>query len=427
VNFKRLAWIGGMAALLFLGFGAPPAGSIVPGKLVSLDADDASLPAVLKILAEKGDLNIITGPGVASGKLTIHMKDVPVEQAVNLVVRAAGLAYERIGNSILVAEQKSLQTETGLSAYIVNLRFADANEVKQSIHGLTEQVEVDRSGNRLIIVTSPRIISEIQEIVAEIDKPARQVMLEARIVEVSTDDAKKLGVDWDLLNRQGFTFVEGTYDKITADDVENPGKLTDANAVPNTPGTDNIWGLRNFTRAPKVFRAFLDLMIHNGSARVLANPKIATLNGKEATMLVGQRIPFVVTGTTFAGGGAAQTQSVQKEEVGIKLAITPLINADGWITTTIRPEVSSVTGYNGANKDLPVIATRQASTTVRLRDSSSVIIGGLLNEEHTTTETRLPILGDLPGVGWLFRHTSTTAKKTDLVIEVTPHILPEQP
>jgi type II secretory pathway component GspD/PulD (secretin) len=160
---------------------------------------------------------------------------------------------------------------------------------------------------------------------------------------------------------------------------------------------------------------------------VLANPKIATLNGKEATMLVGQRIPFVVTGTTFAGGGAAQTQSVQKEEVGIKLAITPLINADGWITTTIRPEVSSVTGYNGANKDLPVIATRQASTTVRLRDSSSVIIGGLLNEEHTTTETRLPILGDLPGIGWLFRHTSTTAKKTDLVIEVTPHILPEQP
>ena len=189
MNFKRLACIGGMAALLYVGAGAPPADSIVPGKLVSLDAEDANLPAVLKILAEKGDLNIITGPGVASGKLTIHMKDVPIDQAVNLVVRAAGLAYERIGNSILVADQKSLTTETGLSAYVVTLRFADATEVKASLRGLSDQIQVDHSGNRLIIVTSPRIISEIEEVVAEIDKPARQVMLEARIVEVSTDDA----------------------------------------------------------------------------------------------------------------------------------------------------------------------------------------------------------------------------------------------
>src|SRR6185503_12872555 len=149
------------------------------GPRVSLDADDASLPAVLKILAEKGNLNIVTGPGVAAGHVTIHLKDVPVEQAVNLVVRAAGLAYERIGTSILVAEAKKLQVDTG--------------------------------GNRLIIVTSPRVISEIQHIIAEMDKPARQVMLEARVVEVSTDGLKKLGIDWDLLNRQGFTFVEGTY------------------------------------------------------------------------------------------------------------------------------------------------------------------------------------------------------------------------
>lgn len=422
MNFKRWTCMAGMAALLLVG--VTPAESLAPGRLVSLDADDASLPAVLKILAEKGDLNIITGPGVSAGKLTIHMRDVPVEQAVNLVVRAAGLAYERIGNSILVAEPKSLQAETGLSSYIVNLRFADATEVKQALRGLTEQIEVDRGGNRLIVVTSPRIISEVQEMVAEIDKPARQVMLEARIVEVSTDDAKKLGVDWDLLNRQGMVFVEGTYSKILSDDAENLGKLTSADAVPNSAGTNDIWNLRAFTRTPKVFRAFLDLMITNKSARVLANPKIATLNGKEANMLVGSRIPFVVSGTVFAGGAASAAQSVQKEEVGIKLAITPLINADGWITTTIRPEVSSVTGYNG---DLPIIATRQVSTTVRLRDSSSVIIGGLLNEERVTTESRLPILSDIPVLGVFFRHKFTTVKKTDLVIEVTPHIMPDQP
>ena len=426
MNFKRLACIGGMAALLFTGAGAPPADSLVPGRLVSLDADDASLPAVLKILAEKGDLNIITGPGVSAGKLTIHMKDVPVEQAVNLVVRAAGLAYERIGNSILVAEQKSLQAETGLSAYIVNLRFADATEVKAALRGLTDQIEVDHGGNRLVIVTSPRIISEIQEVVAEIDKPARQVMLEARIVEVSTDDARKLGVDWDLLNRQGMVFVEGTYSSV-AGTFTDPLKIGALQTPSNTPGSYDVWKLRNFTRLPQTFAGFIDLLVQNGSARVLASPKLATLNGKAATMLVGQRIPFVVSQTVFTGSAAAPTTSIQKEEVGIKLSITPLINADGWITTTITPEVSSVTGYNGQYKDLPVISTRQASTTVRMRDSSSVIIGGLLNTEHTTSETRMPILGDLPLIGVLFRHTSTTARKTDLVIEVTTHILPEQP
>jgi type IV pilus assembly protein PilQ len=425
VNWKRMFLIAGVVAFALSG-PVSPADSLAPGRTVSLDADDANLPAVLKILAEKGDLNIITGPGVAAGRITIHMKDVPIDQAVNLVVRAAGLAYERIGNSILVAESKTLHEETGLSAYVVNLRFADANDVKAALRGLTDQIEVDRGGNRLIIVTSPRVISEVEEIVAEMDKPARQVMLEARIIEVSTDDAKKLGVDWDLINRQGMVFVEGKTNTISGT-FTDPTKLTGVPMVNNPPGTADIWKLGNFSRLPMTFAGFLDLMVTNGSARVLASPKLTTLNGKEASILVGQRIPFVVSQTVFAGSAAAPTTSIQKEEVGIKLSITPLINADGWITTSIKPEVSSVTGYNGQNKDLPVISTRQASTTVRMRDSSSVIIGGLLNTEQTTSETRVPLLGSLPGIGWLFRHHVTTSRKTDLIIEVTPHILPEQP
>jgi type II secretion system protein D len=420
--FRRLLAAAAVAALCL----AAPAGAARLDKLITLDADDASLPAVLKILAEKGDLNIITGPGVASGKVTIHMKDVPVEQAVNLVVRAAGLAYERIGNSILVAEPRALQGETGLSSYIVDLKYADANEVRVALSGITDKIQVDRGGNRLIVVTSPRIISEIESIVAQLDQPARQVMLEARIVEVSTDDAKKLGIDWDLLNRQGFVFVEGNYNSIEGGDGES-GQLENLEMFPNTPGTYDIFNFKNFSRVAKVFRVFLDAMIKEGNARVLANPKLTTLNGKEATMLVGERIPFVTTGTVFAGGGAAPTQQVQKEEVGVKLSITPLINADGYITTTIAPEVSSVTAFKGENSDLPVVSTRQASTTVRLKDGGSVIIGGLLSEERTVTTVKVPLLGDIPLLGRLFQHQNVIAKKKDLIIEVTPRILQEQP
>ena len=396
------------------------------GKPISLDADDANLPAVLKILAEKGGLNIVTGPGVTNGRITIHLKDVPVEQAVNLVVRAAGLAYERIGNSVLVADAETLKEETGLSSYTIALQYADATEVAQALSGLSDKIQVDRGGNRLIIVTSPRVIAEIQDIVAELDRPARQVMLEARIVEVSTDGLKRLGIDWDLLNRQGFTFIEenmsGTF---SGDNLEEPGPLSEAQGVPNTPGTNDVWKLRNFNRLPKVFRAFVDMLIRDGNARVLAQPKLVTLNGKEASMLSGQRIPYLVSQTVFAGGAAAPTQSVQREEVGIKLSITPLINADGYITVRIRPEVSSVTGFRGEQQDLPVVSTRQAETTVRLKDGSSVVIGGLLNEEKTTGFTKVPLLGDIPWLGALFRHENTTTSKRDLVIEVTPRLLPE--
>src|SRR5262245_7535703 len=122
------------------GSAAPPPPVADPN--VSLDADDAYLPSVLKTLAEKGGLNIITGPGVTAGRLSIHMKDVPIDQAVNLVVRAAGLAYERIGNSVLVADARSLEKETGLSSYVVELKYADAAEVKEALKRITEDVEM---------------------------------------------------------------------------------------------------------------------------------------------------------------------------------------------------------------------------------------------------------------------------------------------
>lgn len=407
-----LTWVAALATVAWL---APPVHAETSEPLVTIDAEDAYLPSVLKILAEKGNLNIVTGPGVTAGRLSIHMKDVPIDQAVNLVVRAAGLAYERIGNSVLVADSKSLKEETGLSSYIVDLKFADANDVKEALKDLAAQIEVDRGGNRLIVVTSPRVISEIEHVVQRLDVPARQVMLEARVVEVSTTDTKKLGIDWDQLNSQSFVIVEG-----------NPGPSAPGVPPATLPYVTGLPGRGDIVRQAKAFTTALDLLIREGSARVLANPKIATLNGKAASILIGQRIPFEVTGTTFTGTAGAQTTQIQREEVGIKLTITPLINADGYITTDIQPEVSSVSDFRGVNNDLPVVDTRQASTTVRLKDGNSVIIGGLLSEEKTHNVTKLPLLGQIPGLGALFQHHSITSSKKDLVIEVTPRIIPDQ-
>src|SRR5262245_31264128 len=242
------------------GSAAPPPPVADPN--VSLDADDAYLPSVLKILAEKGDLNIVTGPGVTTGRLSIHLKNVPIDQAVNLVVRAAGLAYERIGNSVLVADANSLKNETGLSSYVVDLKYADANEVKTALSKLAADIQVDRGGNRLIVVTSPRVMAEIEAIVQRLDVPARQVMLEARVVEVSTDDTKRLGIDWDLLNRQSFIVVEGHPSPTPPGSL--PDELPFIGKLPSSAS--------DVTRQAKAFNVALDLLVREGNARVLANP-----------------------------------------------------------------------------------------------------------------------------------------------------------
>jgi len=398
------------------------AGPAISTQLISLDAEDAYLPSVLKILAEKGNFNIVTGPGVTEGRLSIHMKDVPVEQAVNLVVRAAGLAYERVGSSILVADAKSLKEETGLSSYVVPLKYAEANDMKGALASLAAEIQVDKGGNRLIVVTSPRVIAEIQEIVSAMDVPSRQVSLEARVIEISTGGMKKLGIDWDQLNRQSFVIIEG-----------EPHGNSPRGGFPDSvtwfrkgPGEHGLLKPRDLWRQSYGWRFALDMIIQQGQARVLANPKIVTLNGHEASILIGSRVPYVVTGTALAAGAAAPIQRVEKEEVGIKLRITPIINPDGFITTQISPEVSAIDRFTGPNDELPVVSTREASTTVRLKDGNTVVIGGLLSEVKTSQITRVPLLGSIPILGALFQHRSTTNTKTDLMIEVTPRILPDQ-
>ena len=380
------------------------------GRLISLDAEDAYLPSVLKILGEKGDLNIITGPGVTSGRISIHMKDVPVDQAVNLIVRAAGLAYERIGNSVVVADAQSLKDETGLSSYVVDLKYANAEDVQDALKGIAAEIHIDKGGNRMVVVTSPRVIAEIEDIVKVMDVPARQVSLEARVIEVSTGDTKKLGVDWDQLNRQGFVIIEG-----------EPHGSSTIGGFPDSiswfgggRGQPNLFKPRQTFRQGYAWKSAVDMLIQEGHARVLANPKIATLNGHEASILIGSRIPYVITGTVFAGGAAAPSQRVEKEEVGIKLRITPLINPDGFITTQISPEVSSIVDFKGPNNELPVVSTRQASTTVRIKDGNSVVIGGLLSEDKSTLITKVPLLGSIPLLGYLFQHRSVVATKRDL-------------
>ncbi len=180
----------------------PQALQIGLAKTVTLDADDAFLPSILTILAEKSGFNIVTGPGVnTKERISVHIKETPIEEAINLVVRAAGLSYEIVGNSFLVAEPNALEQEIGLSAHIIDLQWAKAGEVKDILKDLSEKIQVDTSGNKVVVLASPRVFAEIKEIVKRIDIPAKQIMLEARLIEVATDNLDQYGIDWEKLSK----------------------------------------------------------------------------------------------------------------------------------------------------------------------------------------------------------------------------------
>ena len=413
-------------ALSFMigGFAAESLGEGNLDKRVTIDADDAFLPSILTILAEESGYNIVTGPGVnREARVSVHLKDVTIDEAMNLVVRAAGLAYEKIGNSFLVAETKNLREEVGLTAHVIELQYASAEEVMNLLQHFNAKIEIDKSGNKLLIITSPKVISEIRDVIIAVDRPALQIMLEARLVEVAVEDEEEYGVDWQRLSSITTILAEDGVDPVTGAGVvvANPsgfGEFPDEMPFQKIDGWNNIG---HFGRQLQVFDVTLDWLLKNNRAEVLANTRLATMNNREASLEVVDVIPYIMQ-----MGGIAGQVTVHREEVGYKLNITPIVNTDGFITTTITPEVSSIFQFIGPpNQQVPWVVRRSSTTTIRVKDGESILIAGLMAANSSIIQHKVPFLGDIPYIGGLFRHKEQSIKKTDLVIQITPYILDE--
>lgn len=389
-------------------------------KLVTIDAEDAFLPSILAILAEESGYNIVTGPGVnKEERVSVHLKNTPIEQAMNLVVRAAGLSYEVVGNSFLVASSKKLKEEVGLTSYVIELQYAVATEVQALLEDFNAQIQVDVSGNKLLIITSPKVIAEIYKVIEKIDKPSLQIMLEAQLIEVAVEDEERLGIDWGKLSE-----INVLVSEMGVDEYGVPSLVPEGTRYKELPDELNFYPVDGFldagymARQPSIFQVTLDWLLKNNRAEVLANSKIATMNNRTATLAVIDVIPYVLS----AGGVGGQV-TVQKEEVGIKLMVTPNVNTDGYITTEITPEVSSVFQLIGPENNIPWVVKRTSTTTIRVKDGQSIIIAGLLGVNSKITQHKFPFLGDIPLIGTLFQHRAEDIKKTDLIIQITPKIL----
>jgi type II secretory pathway component GspD/PulD (secretin) len=435
MNFRKQAMVLILIGLLIYPIHAQTRGSSTladNNTLITIHAEDAFLPSILAILAKESGYNIVTDPNVnRQDKVSIHLDEVPIEQAINLVVRAVGLSYEVVGNSFLVADPKKLKEEVGVTSYVLTLKYSAAEDVKNLLQDISDQVQVDIPGNKLLVNASPKKIAEIIRVVESIDVPAIQIMLETRLIEVAADVEEQLGLDWSkissfktILAENGVPLSDGGGSVIPEDQATGN--------IPATMAFNRLSGLfekdktgflpKYFSRQLTVFDLTLDMLQKSNQAEVLADSRLTTINGREASIKLVDIVPYILS----SGGVGGQVQ-VQREEVGIKLKILPTVNTDGYITVKVDPEVSTIFEFIGPDANIPRVKSRTSSTTIRVKDGESIVVGGLLSNDRKITTYKFPFLHKLPWIGEkIFTSNGVIERKTDLIIQITPKIVVDE-
>lgn len=277
---------------------------------------------------------------------------------------------------------------------VVQLNYLKVDQAKPLISVLVpaDDIKIDPVRNTLVIMSSPDVYEQVRNLLAQIDTPPQQVMFEVQVVEINRDDSSNLGVDW------GGPFKSFKLPAPVAND-DLPFRIGTGKYGVNLQGVVNH-------------------LIENKKGRLLASPRIATLDGVTAKILIGDKLAVESSQPTT---GSTPIISVIYVDVGIKLEVTPTINKDGFITTHIQPEVSNKT--DTTKNGNPNIRTRQADATLRVKSGATIVLGGLIQRQETSDTFKVPILGNLPVVGRLFHSTTKQVTETELVIMLTPKIM----
>jgi type IV pilus secretin PilQ/predicted competence protein len=384
---------------------------------ITLDFRDTDIRQIIKVIAQQSGTNIIAEKSVR-GQVTVKMSDVYYEEAMNLIAKTNGFAVRKIGNTWILADEKKLVEafEKGLNM-TKRLQYAKASDVSKVISSTIAKgnikVATDDRINAVIVSGSKDILEEVKKLIETIDTPVHQVMIEAKIVEVSTTATKNIGFRWmGYSSGQESNAAEGTYPLFTTKEyfAQNPDSGLYQESFSGQQG--KLFGLGDFYRENMLFRATFAALEKRNENKTLSNPKISAVNGQEANITVGRKVIYP--------GGADQPP--REKDVGVKLKITPRINDDGYITVDAEPEVSKVDEWSN-NGMYPVIGTRSAKTTVRVRDGEEILIGGMIEDTENKENNKVPLLGNIPIIKSLFTYKGKTGTSNELIILITPHII----
>ncbi|HEZ1843419.1 TPA: type IV pilus secretin PilQ [Neisseria meningitidis] len=412
------------------------------GRKISLDFQDVEIRTILQILAKESGMNIVASDSV-NGKMTLSLKDVPWDQALDLVMQARNLDMRQQGNIVniaprdeLLAKDKAfLQAEKDIADLgalysqnfqlkyknveefrsILRLDNADTTGNRNTLVSGRGSVLIDPATNTLIVTDTRSVIEKFRKLIDELDVPAQQVMIEARIVEAADGFSRDLGVKFGATGKNdtsafgwGVNSGFGGGDKWGAETKIN---------LPITAAANSI----SLVRAISSGALNLELSASESlsKTKTLANPRVLTQNRKEAKIESGYEIPFTVT--SIANGGSSTNTELKKAVLG--LTVTPNITPDGQIIMTVKINKDSPAQCASGNQTILCISTKNLNTQAMVENGGTLIVGGIYEEDNGNTLTKVPLLGDIPVIGNLFK---TRGKKTDrreLLIFITPRIM----
>ncbi len=421
----------------------------MPHDPLTLDYDSADIRDVLNMLGARLGINMVYSDDVA-GDITLRLSKVPFNEAFSTILSIRSLAATQKGSNILyITTQQSInaeKTNATLITRVFPLNYAKAVDAQSVISGVmkaegrTGTVTIDPNSNMLLITDVASGLDSAARILGQIDKKPLQVLIETKFVEVNLNDASSLGVSWsytagnNLSGASNQTTIgqwtgtpvyehDGTkvYDPMpTTSDAGGTGVSYPTIANDVTVGGFNIGYIFN----GNYLNMTLNAAIKNGKAKVLSEPKVSTFNNNEANINVTTQIPYTTTTNTPGTSGVVITTSVNYITTGISLKVTPRVDIDGRVTMKLNPSVSQVsTTVATATGGAPGVDTRSADTMVMTKDGETTVIGGLIYDNNADTTYKVPLLGDIPLLGWLFKKHVTARQRLELLIFVTPHII----
>lgn len=441
-KLKTLTFLSVAFIIIFSAFkSAYPQISTDKQSIESLEFREVDIKDVLRQLAKQYNLNIVFSEKV-TGLITVQLNKVTLEQALDSIITINGFVYSRSGDVIKVTTQEEAERE-GKQTKLFKLNNADCTKLKDTLAKVLTpngSIEVDTRSNSIVVTDSSSVINKIQAMIPSLDEITPQVLIEARLIETSLTTSDKLGIDWSTTIKATGSSRKTTLPFMTkgAGDMQAilpesqpgttdfPGRLK--NTFPYAVKDDFIFGTLDFTN----LQATLDFLKSRSKTKLVANPRIVTTNNQKASINVG-KVLSLPTYERNATTGVMEITGWTPYNVGVNLEVTPQISPDGHIKMSVKPEVSSLIGYastrNGVNEG-PITSTRTAQTEVLIKDGQTVVIGGLVKDETSLTRKKIPILGDIPIIGFLFSRKdvgseANPSEKTDLLIFVTARIIKE--
>ncbi len=393
----------------------------------------------LRLVATQFGYSVVLGESVG-GTLTANLNQVTLEQALDYVAQATGCEY-------VVRDHVVLVNPSAFASRVFTLRYLKPSAAAAAVSSMlseggsaepfTGRSEKDPTSggamsNALIVTDTPARLDRVIRVLEEMDGRPRQVTIEAKLVESVLGDQEKLGFDWQLRAAAVGATLPTTFPfpKDQGSGVftgsANPNNQVGGGGPAFPPGetfpyatpADFKFGKLSFEE----FSVAMDILKQQSNTNLVSSPQVTTLDNQEAEIIVGKVVP-IATYEHLPLAGTLQITGYTEQKIGVRLLVTPRFASDSTIVLTVNPEVSEIVEYRGQFNERPVTSTRSATTQIIVKSGETIMIGGLIATLERKVEKKVPILGDIPLIKFLFTHKSDFKEKVDLMIFVTPHIV----